>query len=44
MGFELHGGMLFYKDRVVLVADSTWIPRLLHEFHDSLIGGHVGAF
>lgn len=38
VGFELVGGKLFYKDRVVLAANSAWIPKLLYEFHDSPTG------
>lgn len=43
-GFELSGGRLFFKGRLVLASDSKWIPRLLEEFHDTPIGGHAGAY
>ncbi|KAL5572823.1 hypothetical protein UlMin_022420 [Ulmus minor] len=36
--------LLFYKGRLVLPKPSKWITRLLHEFHDSLVGGHSGFF
>lgn len=44
VGFDLLGGKLFYKDRVVLAANSAWIPKLMYEFHDSLTGGHAGTY
>lgn len=43
-GFELLGGRLFFKGRLVLASDSRWIPRLLKEFHDTPTGGHAGAY
>ena len=33
---------LLYKGRVVLSKTSSLIPRLLHTFHDSILGGHSG--
>lgn len=44
VGFEIHGNRLICKGRVVLATNSAWIPRLLHEFHDTPVGGHAGAF
>ena len=31
---------LFFHGRTVLAKDSSLIPRLLQEFHDSGVGGH----
>ncbi|XP_061343289.1 uncharacterized protein LOC133289385 [Gastrolobium bilobum] len=41
-GFQLHGGRLFFKDRLVLSKSSRFISSILSEFHDSCIGGHSG--
>lgn len=32
-GYSLHGGRLFYKNRLVISASSPLIPLLLEEFH-----------
>ena len=40
----VHVGLLLYKERVVLPGSSPWIPRLLHEFYDLVVGGHSGYF
>ena len=42
-GYSLIQGRLFYKNRLVLPSSSTLIPLLLHECHDSPIGGHLGV-
>ncbi|KAA0067145.1 transposon Tf2-1 polyprotein isoform X1 [Cucumis melo var. makuwa] len=39
--FEWNGRLL-YKGRLVLSHTSSLIPRLLHTFHDSVLGGHPG--
>lgn len=43
-GYSLKSGLLFYKDRLVLTANSPLIPLLLEEFHSSPNGGHSGIF
>ena len=43
-GFTLTKGRLFYQDRVVIPANSSQIPLLLAEFHNSSMGGHLGFF
>nr|KYP56676.1 Retrovirus-related Pol polyprotein from transposon 297 family [Cajanus cajan] len=35
---------LHHKGRLVLSATSSWIPKLLHEFHTSPTGGHSGIY
>ncbi|KAA0033667.1 transposon Tf2-1 polyprotein isoform X1 [Cucumis melo var. makuwa] len=40
--FEWENGRLLYKGRLVLPQTSSLIPRLLHTFHDSVLGGHSG--
>lgn len=42
--FQLLQGCLYYKGRIVLPATSSWIPRLLEEFHCTPVGGHSGAY
>ena len=41
-GYVIHGG--YFKDRLVLSKNSTRIPLLLKELHDSPLGGHSGFF
>ena len=41
--FSWRQGLLFYKDRVVVPANSVICSNLLHEFHDSKLGGHSGV-
>ena len=36
-------GLLYYKNRVIVPPQSALIRQLLHEFHDSNIGGHSGV-
>ena len=43
-GYSLHKGRLFYQGRAVLPANSSQIPLLLAESHDSGAGGHSGFF
>ena len=40
--FEWKNNRLLYKGRLVLPRTSSLIPRLLHTFHDSVLGGHSG--
>lgn len=42
--FALHQGVLRYKGRIVLSKSSTLIPTILHTYHDSVFGGHLGFF
>ena len=42
-GYSLIQGRFFYKNRLVLPSSSALIPLLLHECHDSPIGGHSGV-
>ena len=41
-GFTLNNDRLLYKGRYVLARSSPFIPVLLHEYHDSPLGGHAG--
>ena len=43
-GYAIHGGKLYFKDRLVLSKNSTKIHLLLKELHDSPLGGHSGFF
>ena len=43
-GLELKQGRLFYEGRLVLAKNSSRIPLVLKEFHDSAGGGHFGFF
>ncbi|XP_072073898.1 uncharacterized protein [Arachis hypogaea] len=43
-GYFLHNGQLFYQGRAMLPANSSQIPLLLTESHDSGTGGHLGFF
>ncbi|KOM50008.1 hypothetical protein LR48_Vigan08g083500 [Vigna angularis] len=42
--YTLEQDRLHYKGRLVLSANSTWIPRLMAEFHVTQIGGHSGVY
>ena len=42
-GYSLDRTRLLFRGRLVLPRTSTYIPRLLQEFHASAIGGHSGA-
>ena len=42
VGFSHHHGLLPYKGRLVIPSNSTLIPKLLFEFHDSAMGSHNG--
>ena len=40
--FQVEKGRLLYKGRMVVSQTSTLIPKILHTFHDSILGGHSG--
>lgn len=42
--FVLVGRKLFHKGRICIPTTSSWIPRLLEEFHATPMGGHSGAW
>jgi len=42
--YTLENGRLHYKGRMVLSASSSWIPKLLHEYHTTPLGGRSGVF
>jgi len=42
--YTLEHGRLHHKGRLVLSANSAWIPRLLAEYHTTSTGGHSGVF
>ncbi|XP_035546606.1 uncharacterized protein LOC118348648 [Juglans regia] len=37
-----HNGLLRYKNKVIVPADPTLRNKLLHEMHDTKVGGHSG--
>ena len=41
--YSWRNGLVCYKNRVVVPPHANIIPQLLHKFHDSLSGGHLGA-
>lgn len=43
-GYTLDQGILRYKGRIVVPAQSGLVIQLLKEYHDSPIGGHSGEF
>ena len=43
-GFHLIDGLLYHKNHRVLSRHSVHIAELLHEYHDSALGGHSGEF
>ncbi|GJR93397.1 ty3-gypsy retrotransposon protein [Tanacetum coccineum] len=42
-GYSMDGQRLLYKGRLVIPRYSPWIPKLFHEFYNSVVGGHSGA-
>ncbi|KAJ9542106.1 hypothetical protein OSB04_028612 [Centaurea solstitialis] len=44
VGYTVTQGRLMYKDRLVIPHNSSFIPKLLQEYHDSASGGHSGEF
>jgi len=43
-GYEVSGGRLYYKNRLVIPKCSPKLDAILKEFHDSAMGGHSGFF
>ncbi|MCH79981.1 hypothetical protein A2U01_0000743, partial [Trifolium medium] len=43
-GDKLKKGRLYYEDRIVIPKDSPRVPWILHEMHDTAMGGHSGYF
>lgn len=41
-GLQVVNGRLLYKNRVVIPRNSSFIPQLMREYHDSPVGGHSG--
>jgi hypothetical protein len=41
-GFQLKGGRLYHEGRIVIPKNSPRISWILHEFHDTAVGGHSG--
>lgn len=42
--FIYHNGVLLYEGKLVISAQSLWIPKLLQEFHSTRQGGHSGFY
>jgi hypothetical protein len=42
LGYQLKGGRLFHEGMVVIPKQSPRIAWILHEFHDTAVGGHSG--
>ena len=42
--YAWHNGLLFFKGRVVIPSQAALQAQLLHEMHDTIIGGHSGVF
>ncbi|XP_017425527.2 transposon Ty3-G Gag-Pol polyprotein [Vigna angularis] len=42
--YTIEHGRLHYKGRLVLSAQSSWLPRLMAEFHLTQMGGHSGVY
>ena len=42
-GYTIKERKLWYKNRVVLLSDSKFIPLILEVFHTSQLGGHSGV-
>ena len=40
--FSVHQGHLLYQGRLVVPKGSDMIPTPLHDYHDSVVGGHSG--
>ncbi|CAA7045064.1 unnamed protein product [Microthlaspi erraticum] len=42
-GYQLIEGRLLYKKRLVIPNTSRFIPLILKEYHDGMLGGHAGV-
>ncbi|WVZ16585.1 hypothetical protein V8G54_009567 [Vigna mungo] len=42
--FTMENGRLHYKGRLVILAKSDWVPKLLAEYHTTPTGGHSGVY
>ena len=40
--YNLQQGVLRYKGRLVIAKNSSLIPTIMHTYHDSVLGGHLG--
>ena len=40
VGYSVVSGRLLYKGRLVLPRESQFIPQILKEYHDGILGGH----
>ena len=43
-GFSVQNDVLYHKGNLVISTCSTFIPRLLQEFHETRTGGHSGYY
>lgn len=43
-GYEIRGGILLYKNRLVIPSSTQLIPVLLEECHSSITGGHSSFY
>lgn len=41
-GFQLRGGRFYYEGMVVIPKQTPIVSWMLHEFHDTAVGGHSG--
>lgn len=42
VGYTVEQGRLLFKGRLVIPHNSSFIPKLFQEYHDSVVGGHSG--
>lgn len=43
-GFSYTNGVLLFKGKLVVSASSSWIPKLISEYHSTPQGGHSGFY
>lgn len=41
-GYRIHDDLLLFKGRILVPPESALQPLLLHEYHQSPVGGHAG--